>query len=217
MIYITFDNYYGVNEYNSFINSAKNNGVEVTEWINIRPPYNWFVGLMSESNLPKFVDYDIATTSQEKWLIKKIDPLVNKDDYLLIRRENDGETNFSKFVLNDYLTEMYQNKKVFLFRYKNREELINISNNIEMKDSKIYMLGTYKNWNIAFCTNPYIMSHISTDWVLYSTQNESDFNKIGEIEAYINYYVLRTTKISKKHFNTKYVMNGRYFPVIQSS
>lgn len=217
MIYITFDTYYGVNEYNSFINSAKNNGVVLNEWINIRPPYKWYVGLQSNADLPKFVDYEVANSNDEKWLVKKIDPLVSKDDYLLIRRENDSETNFSKFVNNDYLTEAYTNKKLFLFRYKNREELLRITESTEMKNTKIYMLGMYRNWNIAVCTNPYILSHISTDWILYKAVNDTDFNKIGEIEAYINYYILRTVKIDKKHFKTRYVMNGIYYPVIKSS
>lgn len=217
MIYITFDEFYGVNEYNSFINSAKNNGVVLTEWINIRPPYKWYIGLNSKLDLPKFVDYAIATSNEEKWLVKKIDPLVSKDDYLLIRRENDSETNFTKFVNNDYLTEAYQKKNLILFRYKNREELLRISTSVEMEDTKIYMLGTYRNWNLAVCTNPYILSHISTDWVLYKAVSDADFNKVGEIEAYINYYILRTVKIDKKHFNTKYVMNGVYTPVIKSS
>jgi len=43
MFYITFDEFYGVNEYNSFINAAKNNGVEIREWISTRPPYNWYL------------------------------------------------------------------------------------------------------------------------------------------------------------------------------
>ena len=217
MIYITFDTYYGVNEYNSFINSAKNNGVVLTEWINIRPPYKWYIGLNSKLDLPKFVDYEIANSNDEKWLVKKIDPLVSKDDYLLIRRENDSETNFTKFVNNDYLTDAYTNKKLILFRFKNREELLRISKSVEMQDSKIYILGTYRTWNLAVCTNPYILSHIATDWVVYKALAESDFSKVGEIEAYINYYILRTVKIDKKHFNTKYVMNGIYTPVIQSS
>ena len=217
MIYITFDTYYGVNEYNSFINSAKNNGVVLTEWINIRPPYKWYIGLNSKLDLPKFVDYEIANSNDEKWLVKKIDPLVSKDDYLLIRRENDSETNFTKFVNNDYLTDAYTNKKLILFRFKNREELLRISKSVEMQDSKIYILGTYRTWNLAVCTNPYILSHIATDWVVYKALTDADFNKVGEIEAYINYYILRTVKIDKKHFNTKYVMNGIYTPVIQSS
>jgi len=122
MFYITFDEFYGVNEYNSFINAAKNNGVEIREWISTRPPYNWYLEI-DPKDLPRFLDFEIATSQQEKHLIKKIDPLVHADEYLLLRRETDSPNKFTKFVRNDYLTEVQEKTGITLFRYKNRQEL----------------------------------------------------------------------------------------------
>ena len=216
MIYITFDEFYGVDNYNSFINSAKNNGIEFTEWINIRPPYNWYIGLESMNDLPKFVDFEIATDQQERYMIKKIDSLMPKDDYLLLRRETDNKKKFDKFVMNDYLSECYDKKSLVLFRYKNKEELRSMSKLPEMKDTKIYDLGRIRNWNLAITSNQFVKGLIISDYDLYSTTKSSDF-KVGEIEAYINYYIIRTEKIADKKYRTEYWMNGKVHPVTQSS
>jgi len=211
MKYITFDEYYNINQFNSFINSAKNNGILFSLWISIRPPYNWYLRL-SDKDLPVFVDYDIASKQEERYLIKITEPLNMADEYKLKRRETDSNTNYEKYVLNDVWNEIKEKHKLILFRYKNTEELLEISKHKEMKNSKIYKMGKFKNYKIALCTNTMILGLIKMDNVLFNL-DDVKIKEISEIEAYINYHVLKIQKLYIKKSKTSYIMNGKYIPV----
>ena len=213
MFFITFDEYYGVEQYNSFINSAKNNDVEYTEWVNIRPPYNWYLRVDSK-DIPKFVDFDTATSSQERFMVKKTDPLKPSDEYYLMRREGNGTTNLNKFLRNDMWDYISEKQNFILFRGRSVEQLMSISRNPEMKDTKIFILGTYRGWKLAVTDNKFIEGFLEMNQILHTEYDSKRLvNESYELEAYINYYILRTDKISKKNLETTYVMNGAYFPV----
>lgn len=217
MAYITFDEFYDIEQYNDFLNAAKNNGVKYSEWINIRTPYNWYLKL-DESDLPKFVDYEVATDNHEKYMIKKILPKNPQDEYKLHRRDSDSPTDFARFVVNDVWEYISKKKNLVVFKNRAREELMKISKSPELKDTKIFLLGKYRGWDIAITDNKFIEGHISDTQVLYTEfDSERLRKKPWEVEGYINYYILRTDKIDRKFYDTSYVMNGRYYAVKVSS
>lgn len=215
MAYITFDEYYGVNEYNSFINAAKNNKINYTEWINIRNPYNWYLEI-NDNDLPKFLDYDIATPQDERWMVKTILPRFPDEEYRLLRRSTDAPAVIEKFLVNDVFQEVKEKGHISFFRYRNNDELFKISSNIELKDSKIYKVDNVKsNWKVAICTNPFVESFIMKEYLLYSESNKNITKNPVELEAYLNYYIIKSDKMKNKYFQTSYVMNGKYYPFKQ--
>jgi hypothetical protein len=217
MFYVSFDEYYGVEQYNSFLNSAKNNGVEFTEWLNIRPPHNWYVRV-NPKDLPKFVDFQIANEGQERFMVKKMDPINSSDEYNLMRRESDSPANVGKFLVNDMWEYLAKKRNMVMFKNRAREYLMEVSRKPEMKDTKIFLLGKYRTWDIAVTDNKYIEGFIEQGQILHSEYDSERLEQMPyEVEAYINYYILRTDKISRKHLKTPYIMNGFYHAVKVSS
>ena len=217
MIYITFDDYYDIEQYNNFLNSAKNNGVEFSEWINTKTPYKWYIRI-DMKDVPKFVDFDIATDSQERFMISKIRPKNPQDEYKLMRRESDSPTDFSKFVVNDYWDYISEKKNLILFKNRTKEELITLSRAPEMKDTKIFLIGNYRGWELAITDNKFILGHVGMQQVLYE-EYDSDrlIRKPWDVEAYLNYYIIRTDKIDEKYYDTTYIMNGNFKAIKVSS
>ena len=216
MIYITFDEFYGVNEYNSFITAAKNNNVEFSEWISTRTPYNWYIRI-DEKDTPKFVDYEKASDSDERFLIKKIDPMNTQDEYALLRRETDSGTNFTKFVINDMWEYISNSGNIVVFRDKSKESIMKMSKSPELLDSKIFIIGNYRGWDLYVTDNKMIEGNITKNQLVYTSYNDKVLMTTPtEIEAYLNYYILRSDKISTKNFKTPYIMNGKFYPIIIS-
>jgi hypothetical protein len=86
-MYITIDPYYDIKFYNEAKEALKNNGVEYKEFINVKPPYNWYFQMDQK---PIMVDFDEATSSEERWMVNTIQPLRANEAYLLLRRDNDN-------------------------------------------------------------------------------------------------------------------------------
>lgn len=216
MFYVTFDPYYGQREYTKFLNSARNNGVVFSEWINVRPPYNWYVKI-NVQDMPKFVDFDVAKTQQETYMIKVIAPLVAQDELPLKRRDSDTSTNFERFVVNDMWKEVNEAQSLLFFKYKTKEQLMAITKMPEMKDTKVYLSGKVREWYTAITTNQFVRGLIPQGDFLYSITNNAIFEQPGELEYFLNAKIIRTDKLHKKNTRTDYYMNGRYYPVVQSA
>jgi hypothetical protein len=213
MIYITFDEFYGVDEYNSFINSARNNDVELTEWISTRPPHNWFIGL-DYKDLPKFVDFETASTQHEDYLVKKTMPYQPQDEYKLLRRETDSKTKFGKFVVNDMWEHLAEKGSIILFRDIPKETLMEASKAPELKDTKIWHIGNFRTWELFATDNKFIKGLINTERVVYEDLDSKELQQSPwEVERHINYKILRSVKIDNKRTQTAYIENGRYHRV----
>lgn len=213
-MYITVDPYYNVAEYNRMLQALENNGVEYSQWIDTKMPYQWYIKV-SDDNQPRFIDFEVKPKTEERFLVSVIVPQRSQDNYLLMRRDTDPATNTSKFLMNDYWTEALNSDYVIIFKYKSPEDIRKISKELGIK---IYELGTHR-WKLSMTFNKYVKSHLSTDQILFEKTREEmkEFSKPGELEAEFNYRYLRTEKITKKTLKTNYWDKGIKYPAIKVS
>jgi hypothetical protein len=164
-IYITFDKYYNVDAYNSFLRASKNNGIEYEEYIRVRAPYTRFIKLNSKRDLPSFVNYDFATASDITWLVSVVKPVQPNEAYLLKRREGKDDA-YWDFILPKNLENAHKEDYIMVFSAQGFTELSNISK--KLGDAKIFKWGKAKekNYKIYYCFNPYIKGLITTINVL---------------------------------------------------
>jgi len=204
--FITIDPYYSVTEYSEAIEALKNNDIEYYEYINVKPPYNWYI---NTDSLPVFMNYDIITQNQERFLVQKTTPLFANEEYLLKRRETDGSglAAVKKFILNDVFTENIG--YALCFRYKSRVELQDITRKLK---TRVYLLGTYKGWKLAITFNKYIKGEIPPDFIVQEKQ-ENELNGLGEFELMINYKGLKKKDTIRKYTATAYIDNGKVHPI----
>jgi hypothetical protein len=214
MAYITVDPYYKVSDYNRMLSALQNNGIEYSQWVDTRPPYYWYIKV-SDSDMPKFVDFDVKPKAEERYLVSAIVPQRSQDAYLLLRRDTDPATNISKFVMNDYWTEALSSDYMVIFKYKSNEDLRKLSQDLGIK---IYEMGTHR-WKLSMAFNKYVKGHLTSDQVLFekTKQDMKEFNKPGELEAEFNYKILRTEKIEGKTLITTYYNKGVKVPAIKVS
>ena len=140
-IFITFDSYYGVNEYNSFKTAAKNNGIEYEEYLRIRPPFNRYLKLNNKADLPSFVNYDFATSSDKKWLVSTVKAVRPNEEYLLRRRDG-KDIRYFDFILPKNLEEAHKQDYIMVFKAMSFTELSIISK--KLGNIKIYKWGQAK-------------------------------------------------------------------------
>jgi hypothetical protein len=205
--FISTDMYYDTNTYNDIIQALKNNKVPYKEFISTKVPYNWYI---NTDELPKFINYDLANSNQERFLVSKVQPLRANEEYVLKRRETDGSSQeaLNKFIYNDVFKNVI-NKYALCFRYKSKQELFEITRNIP---AKIYLIGTYKNgWKLAITYNKYIKAEISPDYVVLE-KDAKEMNALGEFELMINYLGLKKKDKIIKYTETPYIKGGKYYP-----
>ncbi len=77
-MFITIDPYYSTQFYNESLEALKNNNIEFSEFINIKPPYNWYLDVEKE---PIMVNYDIASGSERRWMVNKVEALRTNEEY----------------------------------------------------------------------------------------------------------------------------------------
>lgn len=204
--FITLDPYYNISEYTEAIEALKNNRIEYYEYVNTKPPYNWYINV---DILPIFMNYDIATKNQERFLVSKTRHLFPNEEYLLKRRETDGSgiASVKKFITNDVFTEDI--KYALCFRYKSIVELQDITRKL---NTRIYILGNYRGWNLAMTFNKYIKGEIPPDFVVLE-KLENELTGLGEFERAINYKGLKKMDTVKKYTATTYIENGKIYPI----
>lgn len=220
-IFVTFDPYYGVNEYNSFKTAARNNGIEFEEYLRIRPPYNRFLKLKDKSDLPSFVNYDFALTGDKKWLVSTVKAVQPNEEYLLRRRAG-KDISYWDFILPRNMKNAHKEDYIMVFRSFDFTELSEISK--KMGDTKIFKWGRAKNkgYNIYYCYNPYIKGIIPSRNVLMEfgkeatdgIKHEKVVPKIaGDLEYYLNHYVLVKEKLEDKTYEAEYWQKGVIHPL----
>jgi len=222
-IYITFDRYYDVDEYLSFLTSAKNNGIEYEEYIKIRPPFLRYIKLQNKNDLPSFVNFDFATSSEIKWLVSTIKPVQPNQEYLLRRRDG-KDVSYWDYILQEPMKNATKKDYMMVFKSNDFTEMAQISK--KLGDSKIYKWGKakIKGFKIYYCFNPYIQGIVQSRNVLlnygknlvpsYALRTESQIPKVkGDIEFQLNYYVLVKEKLENKTLEAEYWSNGKIYPL----
>jgi hypothetical protein len=226
-VYICFDAYYGVQEYNSFKVAAKNNGIEFEEYLRIKPPYNRFLKISDKSDLPSFVNYDFATVSDIKWLVSTVKPVRNNEAYLLLRREGE-DISYWKYILPRHMTNAHHKDYMMIFRTRSLTEIREISR--KAGEIKIYKLGhsKTKGYDMWYCYNPYIKGVVPGRDVLMEMGKEAKDspaifrslnvpNQPGEIEYNLNKFVLVKEKLENKHYESEIWRNGKVEPLKKES
>ncbi len=196
--YITFDSYYSVDKYNQFLSAAKNNSINYLEYICVRTPYEWYIAI-DNKDLPNFLNYDEISATNEKYLVSVLKPRDSSGRVSLLRRETDSPLKIEKFVSPNALKLARTKESVTVFRGFSKTRIIELSRVLgKDKNSIIYSLGDSKKGEIFFTFNPYIRSIISQNNIILEVNSKSDYNKVGEIESFINYNYLRVEKLTYK-------------------
>lgn len=208
-IFMTFDEFYGVKDYNDFIANAVLNKIEFKEYISIKSPYRWYIEI-DEKYKPVFLKYSLGAKGDEKWLLEKMMPLNPMEAYVLKRKVGDLPQEFSTFVTPNIFKDIPSLDYCVAFKYRNKEELRKISKEWGLK---IYVLGTYRGWNLAFCTNKYIRNFIYLEQIILEKKKPSDFPKLGDFEQTLNFKKLVKVKFSNKTLDYPYYEDGEWNPL----
>lgn len=208
-VYITFDGIYSIKNYNDFVNTAKAKKIELKEFINIRPPYRWYIQI-EEKYLPVFLNYAVLPKADEKWLLEKMIPLNPMEEYILTRKVSDLPQDFQNFVSPNIFKDIPSADYCVMFKYKNKDELIKISKEIGIK---IYVLGMHRGWNLAFTFNKYIRNYIYLDQIILEKKKPSDYQKAGEFEYTLNFKKLVKVKLTNKTLDYPYYEDGTWYPL----
>jgi len=205
--FITADPYSSATDYNYMIQALKNNKVQYNEFISTKPPYSWYI---NTDQKPMFINYDTGEKNDIRFLVSKIQPLRPNEEYLLKRRETDGDSAKAivKFIENSVFNSA-KNKYALCFRYKSKEELFQLTQKI--RNNKIYLIGTYKGRKLAISYNKYTVGEITPSYIMQEKQ-ENQYNGTGEFEMAINYFGLKNKDKIIKYTQTPYIMNGKYYP-----
>lgn len=223
-LYISFDNYYDVDTFNSFKVASKNNGIEFEEYLRVRPPYTRWLKMKSKNDLPSFVNYDIATVSDKRWLVSVVKPTKPNEEYLLRRREG-LDNQYWKYILPKPLQDTKKIKYIMFFNSNDFTELSKISK--ELGKSKIFKLGKTtktKNLTIYYTFNPLIQGLIQQSNILMEFGERAIGNGAikysktvpdnpGEMEYYLNYFVLINEKLENKTLEAEFWFNGNINPI----
>lgn len=222
-MYITFDPYYGVDEYNSFKIAAKNNGIEYEEYLRLRPPHKRYLKIKDKKDLPSFVNYDFATSSDIKWLISTVKAVQPNQEYLLRRREG-KDISYWNYILPDPLKEAHKEDYIMVFKSQDFTEMAQISK--KLGDIPIYKWGEakVKRYKIYYCFNPYISGLISEGNKLMefgkieghsqALKHDRTVPKIpGDLEYNLNHFVLVKEKLEDKTFEAEFWQNGKINPL----
>lgn len=206
MSFITIDPYYPTSFYNEVKETLKNNEVEFTEFINIKPPYDWYFQIDQK---PIMVNYDEMPSKEERWLVNKIQPLRANEEYLFLRRENDkGPKALLKFIENEPLKEARLSDYAVFFTVKNREELEKLTKDYP---GKVWYFGRYFNnrFRVCLATNKMVKNFLDPAQILV----EKTDNAPGHFESELNWRIFRGTDMLLKYTETPYFEDGKYFKV----
>jgi len=222
-VYITFDSYYGVDEYNSFKTAARNNGIEYEEFLRIRPPYKRFLKIKDKKDLPSFINYDFATSSDKRWLVSTVKAVQPNEEYLLRRRDG-KDISYWNYILPKPLLDATKEKYMMVFRASSTAEIRTISK--QLGDHKIYKWGKskLKKYNIYYTFTPYIrgLVYASNQLMEFGEESKSSVAQVreskipdvkGDIEYYLNHFVLIKEKLEDKTLEAEYWENGNIHPL----
>lgn len=203
---ITIDPYYDTVFYNECKQALKNNGVEFKEFINIKPPFDWYFELDQK---PIMVNYDEATESESRWMVNAVQPLRPNEEYLLLRRDNDnGPKALFRFVENEPLRIARKSEYAVFFTVRNKEEAQSLSKDYP---GKIWYMGKYYNnkYRVCLATHAVVKNFLNPDQILL----EKEGDEPGRFEAELNFKVFKMNDRLIKFTETPYFEDGKYKPI----
>lgn len=204
-MFITIDPFYNNQFYNECKEALKNNNVAFQEFINIKAPYNWYFKL---NQAPLMVNYDLATDSESRWMVSKVNPLRPNEEYLLLRRDKDkGQTALLRYVENEPLREARESDYAVFFTVKNKEEAMQLTRDFP---GRVWYFGKYYNnkYRVCLCTYRTVKGFLDIEQILLEkTQELSD---PGKFEAELNWKVFRHKDMLLKFTETPYFERGQY-------
>jgi hypothetical protein len=203
MNYVTIDDYYDIEFYNECRNALLTNNTPVIEYINVKPPYSWYLEL---DNLPVLVNYDRLSRSMEKYIVNKVEPATSNEEYLLQRRDsNSGKKSLDIYVKNAPLREADNSDFACFFNARNKDQLLELSKTL----GKIYYFGRYYNkFKVAMCTNKMIKNFIDPDDILVEKSSGAI-----QMELDLNWKVFKLNDRLRKFTETPLFVDGKYKPV----
>lgn len=211
LVYITFDPYYEADEYNDFLTAASNNGIDYKEFISVKSPYMWYIQLDMD-DAPRFINYDLLSSSAEKFIVNKMLPRDPSEAYKLLRRNTDNQKDIERFVSPKPLVDAKKEEYVCFFKAFNKNELLNLSR--ELGHTKIWKLAKTKHKGTIYMTfNPYIKGLIPSDNIFFEKTSKGQFNKLGQLEYELNHKHLVTEKLDGKGMELEFYQNGKYNPL----
>lgn len=210
---ITFDPYYTITSYNNFLQAAKDNKLQFTEYISTITPYYWYIDV-PEKYLPVFVKYKKCSKAEERWLVAKLVPLFANEEFNLKRRETDKLANFEKFTTPKVFRTLRHKDYACVFRYKREQDLLEISRESGIK---IWTVGEAKGWKLALCFSKYIKNYIPLDFIILEKKSKEEFSKPGEFEVELNYKKFVNDKLKNKYVEYPYYEDGKYYPLSMPS
>ena len=197
-MFITIDPYYDIKFYNSALEALKNNKVEFSEFISVKPPYNWYLQLVQA---PIMVNYD--TIKDPRWLVSRVRPNQINQEYLTYRRSDGHGKNFEKYINNPVLSEAYKSGFACFFNASNLGSVKELSKQIP---SRIYYFGKYMSGRYKVCLScdPNILMFLNPDQLLL----EKDSSEPGRFEAEFNTKVLLKKEFLVKFYEVPYAEHG---------
>lgn len=216
--YITFDNYYDIDMYKRILSSGRNNHTKFEEFICLKPPFSRYL-YVDTDDLPKFLDYDIATANYKKYLVSVVKPVRYEELYILERKK--GKDKEVDNYINPYpFKDLHTKDYVCVFKSFDDSEVTNFSKILD-NDIKIYKWGRSKlyKYNIYVCTNRYIKGIIPSNRILLEYDNKGINSKKsvprnpGEIELDLNYRILVNEKLTDKQLHLVHFKNGTIYPL----
>jgi len=220
-LYITFDPYYDVEAYNSFLIASKNNGVEWEEYLRIRQPHHRYLKINNRVDLPSFLNYDFADATDKKFLVSLLKP-VYPNEALMLKRKPGQDALYGDYITPKPLKNLENKKYIMVFKAKSFSELSEYSK--KLGKSKIYKWGKakVKGFNIYYCFNPYIKGIVPESKILMEFGEQATtgmkFSKAipkikGELEYMLNYFVLIKEKLEDKTYEAEYWTDGSIVPL----
>lgn len=206
MALITIDPYYDIQYYNECKEALKNNGIEFTEFISTKPPFEYYFEI---PDLPVLVNYDKVPRSYSKWFVSVVRALKPNDDYIYERRASyTGLKAINHYAVNDVFEAMQKSGECILFT-STKAEIQRLS---KKYPRKIYYMGKYFNrkYNLFAVDKMIFRNYITTDQVLVESRS---FKHITELEVELNFKIFHEKDRLLKLSETPYILDGKYYSI----
>jgi len=191
----SIDDFYSIPEYNTIVQSTKNNNVEIREFIHIR---NFSRAI--EGPEPVYINYEKV---KETLYV----PLVQIDDFSLEQKYKRGQYPGKTIIPYIYplrLHKIHQND-IVVIKVKNPERARKLSN----KNAALRLWGTLpkRKYHIFVCFDLSIIDDLTVDELVVHYTKEAQPKRPGELEADLRRLVFKENM--EKYMRSIVYENGR--------
>jgi hypothetical protein len=208
-MYISFDSFYSIPEYNKFITTLLEKDIPFKQLISMRAPFKWYIQIASKY-APVFLNYSTLPKGTDKWLLETMMPINPAEAYILRRKPSNIPTDFETFTSPNIFKQLKTEPYCILFKYKNKEQLMHWSSEYGLK---FYLLGRHREYNLAFSFQKHTRNFVYSNDILMEKTKMDQYSKPGEFEQELNYKKLIKVKLSSKTIDYPFIENGTYHPL----